>query len=132
MVDLVRAYLAHASVVYRRPNGTPTRHGIKRQIVLNDAARAIVDPPLGRLFLFGVGDGSTPYKQSSLTHPYHRAINAAGVPHWMPGQLRRTPAEIVIRKLGMEATRAMLGHSTDRLVRSYADSGEGPALLEAV
>lgn len=108
------------------------RHGCARIIPLNREARRLVEPRLGRPFIFGPGEGLKPYHGDAICTGVTRACELAGVERWSPGQIRHTCAEKVLKLHGLEHARALLGHTTDRCTRRYAGSGEGPALREAV
>lgn len=126
-------YEAGSGQLVHRPIWHKTaRHRVVREILLDSEAAEIVRARMDRPYIFGPDDGSRPYHQASLVAPYARACRRAGVPTWTPGQLRHTTAQLVMREAGMEACRAMLGHTTDRLVRRYAGEHIGPAARTAV
>lgn len=108
------------------------KHGIKREIVLNEPALAIVEARRHRTYIFGVNGGNKPYHRDAVTTAIYRACDRAGVPRWSPGQIRHTTATIVLGEHGLEAARALLGHSTDRCTRIYCGGGEGPKLRLAI
>jgi integrase len=108
------------------------KHGLKREIPLNKPARILVNPRMNRTFIFGPGRGDRPYHRDSILVAIYRACDRAGIDHWSPGQIRHTTAMMVLGKHGLEAARALLGHTTDRVTRRYTGQGEGPQLQQAI
>jgi integrase len=52
---------------------------------------------------------------------------AAGVPAWSPNQLRHAAATRIRRELGLEAARAVLGHSSAQVTEIYAELDQSKA-----
>lgn len=109
-----------------------SRHGCSRSIVLSKAAQEIVRPLIDRKFMFGKTDGETPYHRDAVTVAVYRACDRAGVARWSPGQIRHTAATTVYEQYGLEATRALLGHTTDRVTRTYVHATDERAIAEVV
>lgn len=50
-----------------------------------------------------------------------RACEKAGVPKWIPGQLRHNAGTTIRRKYGLEAARLILGHQSMATTEIYAE-----------
>ncbi len=61
------------------------------------------------------------YTANSLRGAIHRAARVAGVSAWSPNQLRHAAATRIRRELGLEAARAVLGHSSAHVTEIYAE-----------
>ena len=57
-----------------------------------------------------------------------RACWKANVPEWCPLQLRHTAATLIRAKYGVEATKAILGHSRVETSQIYAERDEQQAV----
>lgn len=108
------------------------RYGHGRSIVLPTEARDLISPMLNRKFMFGPGDGERPYHRDVVTVAIYRACDRAGVERWSPGRIRHTAATAVHQAHGLEATRAVLGHSSDRVTRTYVHGSDERASAAAV
>ena len=56
-----------------------------------------------------------------------RACKKAGVPEWSPLQLRHTAATAIRARYGLEAAKAILGHSRVETSQIYAERDLGRA-----
>lgn len=72
------------------------------------------------------------YTSQSYGRTIARACRAAGVPHWHPHRLRHNAATRIRREFGLEAARAVLGHSTVGVTQHYAEMDEALASRIAV
>lgn len=61
------------------------------------------------------------YTNRSYAQAVRKAAEKAGVPHWHPHQLRHTAGTNFRRDFGIEASRIMLGHTTDETTSIYAE-----------
>lgn len=61
------------------------------------------------------------YTPNSFLGAIKRACVVAGVPPWSPNQLRHAAATRIRRELGLEAARAVLGHSSAAVTEIYAE-----------
>jgi integrase len=61
------------------------------------------------------------YNNRSYAHAIRKAAAKAGVPHWHPHQLRHTAGTNFRREFGLEASRVMLGHTSEDMTASYAE-----------
>lgn len=61
------------------------------------------------------------YNANSYRHAVKRGCEAAEVPVWHPHQLRHTCASEMVKKYGIESTRALLGHSHLDATQLYAE-----------
>lgn len=50
-----------------------------------------------------------------------RACSNAGVEQWAPNRLRHTAATVIRRLYGLEAARAVLGHTSSGVTEQYAE-----------
>ncbi len=118
-------YHTLGNIAVFRPKWHKTvRHGCSRSIVLPKEAVKIVEPRLGRKYLFGPGDGEKPYHRDVIGVAVQRACKKAGIERWSPGQIRHTAATTVFERHGLEATRALLGHTSDRITRTYVHAND--------
>lgn len=67
------------------------------------------------------------YNRTSVLRAIERACDRAGVPRWHPHQLRHTAATEIRSKYGIEAARAVPGHSTVAMPAHYAEIDEAKA-----
>jgi integrase len=67
------------------------------------------------------------YTPNSFRGAIGRACVAAGVPAWSPNQLRHAAATRIRRELGLEAARAVLGHSSAQVTEIYAELDQSKA-----
>ena len=69
------------------------------------------------------------------TGSYNKALKAAikkaGVPNWHPHQLRHTAASAVREALGIDAAKALVGHSTTQMTEHYAHLSVNAAIRAA-
>ncbi len=83
-----------------------------------------------------------PYRDRYDVDAYRRAIRhgvakanrerakrkLSEIPHWHPNQLRHTAGTKIRREYGLDAARAILGHSTPIVTEIYAELDEGKAI----
>ncbi len=62
------------------------------------------------------------YTPCSLHHAVRRGCLRAGVTPWGPGRLRHNAATMIRREFGLDAARAVLGHSTPAVTAVYAEA----------
>jgi len=67
------------------------------------------------------------YNRRSYRVAIVRACRKAGVPAWSPLQLRHTAATLIRAKYGLEAAKAILGHSRVETSQIYAERDMGRA-----
>jgi integrase len=67
------------------------------------------------------------YRRHSYRQAVRRACKKANVPAWNPLQLRHTAATLVRAKFGLEAAKAILGHSRVETSQIYAERDLGCA-----
>jgi integrase len=69
--------------------------------------------------------------QSYTRHSYRvavqRACRRAGIPVWSPRQLRHTRATLIRQAYGLEAAKAVLGHTDTKITEIYAERDLGLA-----
>ncbi len=61
------------------------------------------------------------YTPNSLLGAVKRACKAADIPHWTPNQIRHAAATRIRKEIGLEAARAVLGHSSAQVTQIYAE-----------
>jgi integrase len=61
------------------------------------------------------------YDTRAYTHAIHRACEKAGVPKFGPNRLRHNAATMIRRESGLDAARAVLGHSDADTTTIYAE-----------
>lgn len=71
---------------------------------------------------------SRQYDHRSVRHAILRACERAGVPRWHVHQLRHACATEIRARFGIEAARAVLGHSTVSMTAHYAEIDEAKAI----
>jgi integrase len=64
------------------------------------------------------------YTTASYRKAIRRACDAAEVPVWHPHQLRHTAATELRAKYGLEAARAVLGHTSVAVTAIYAEADQ--------
>ena len=75
-------------------------------------------------------------KDAFTTGTYAQAITRAcvkaGVPHWSPNQIRHTVADRIRKSFGLDAARAVLGHTSTEVTEVYAevDQKQAVAIME--
>jgi integrase len=67
------------------------------------------------------------YNRRSYRVAIVRACRKAGVPAWSPLQLRHTAATLILAKYGLEAAKAILGHTRVETSQIYAERDLGRA-----
>ena len=74
------------------------------------------------------------YTVNSYRQAIVRGCDRAGVPHWHPNQLRHNAATAIRKQFGLDAARAILGHSTAVVTEVYAelDAGQAAAVMARV
>jgi integrase len=73
----------------------------------------------------------TSYDSNAYRQSIQRAAKRAGVEQWHPYQLRHLAATTVREALGIEAVKALLGHSTLAMAEHYAKITEAAAIEAA-
>lgn len=68
------------------------------------------------------------YDSRSYHHAVVRACERAGVPCWHPHQLRHSAATRLRREFGLDAARAVLGHSSTAVTELYAERDKSLAV----
>jgi integrase len=61
------------------------------------------------------------YTRHSYRTAVQRACKRAGIPVWSPRQLRHTRATLIRRAYGLEAAKAVLGHTDTKITEIYAE-----------
>ena len=61
------------------------------------------------------------YDSRTYAQAIRRACRAAEVPHWSPNQLRHSAATWIRKEYGIDAARAVLGHSSPAITEIYAE-----------
>lgn len=119
--------------IYSPASHKCAHHGIERTIALGPEAQEILSeyanrPADGPIFDF---TGSL-RPVESYRRAIKRAAKCAGVPAWSPNQLRHTAATFAARgPLGPEGAKALLGHTTYRLLPRYVDRADRAMLGRA-
>lgn len=126
---------------YRPPEHKTEHHGHARIIAIGPRARQILEPWLSlereHPFLFPSMAQDVPIWKNARGKPWTpgnyrqaivRAAARAGVPHWTPLQLRHTAATRLRRLAGLEAARAVLGHSRASTTEIYAELDQQQAI----
>jgi integrase len=136
--------------LYRPESHKTEHHDIQRVVFLGPRAQAILAPFMGRdpaAYLFSPREAVEGYLRAKgrrihyarsrrpgeryLVSSYDRAIalacKRAGVPHWAPNQLRHSKATEIRREVGLDAARAVLGHSSPAITEIYAELDHGRA-----
>ena len=61
------------------------------------------------------------YTRHSYRVAVQRACKRAGIPTWSPRQLRHTRATMIRKAFGLEAAKAVLGHTDTKITEIYAE-----------
>jgi integrase len=61
------------------------------------------------------------YTRHSCRVAVQRACKRAGIPAWSPRQLRQTRATAIRKEFGLEAAKAVLGHTDTKITEIYAE-----------
>ncbi|MGI9460216.1 MAG: tyrosine-type recombinase/integrase [Pirellulales bacterium] len=74
------------------------------------------------------------FDKNDLAKMLHRAIKAAGVPHWTPYQLRHRGLTVIRQEGGRDAAQAQAGHSNGDMTERYARPtlGDAAEIIERV
>ena len=74
------------------------------------------------------------FNKNDLAKLLHRAIKAAGVPHWTPYQLRHRGLTVIRQEGGRDAAQAQAGHSDGSMTERYARPtlGDAAEIIERV
>jgi len=67
------------------------------------------------------------YTVGSMARAVRRACEKHGLPHWHLHQLRHTAATMIRRQYGIDAARAVLGHTAPTITETYAEIDMGKA-----
>jgi len=127
----------------QRPEGRPwvytprshkcEQHGRRRVVVLGPRARQLLNPWLedqGDPWLFPglaaerllwTNRNGRAWTPNAYRLAVQRACRRAGVSKWTPHQLRHAAATRMRRLVGLETTRAILGHSRAEVTEIYAE-----------
>jgi integrase len=121
--DIDRSRPVWEYVVPEEWNKTAHR-GKSRTVALGPRAQMVLVPFLeaaGEGYLFRPPGKSTPYSTVSLARAVRVACRKAGVPLWKPNQLRHAAATRIRALKGLDAARAVLGHSDVGTSLIYAE-----------
>lgn len=104
--------------VYRPRRHKTLRHGHAREVPLGPRAMEIINrrEPTADGFLFGG------YTSGSYARAINRACRKHGIPPWTSHQIRHAKGTDTLRKHGVAAARAILGHKSLNMVARYAAS----------
>ena len=61
------------------------------------------------------------YTRHSYRVAIQRACRRAGIPPWSPHRLRHTRATLIRQEYGLEAAKAVLGHTDTKITEIYAE-----------
>jgi integrase len=61
------------------------------------------------------------YTSASYCYAIHKACRAASIPVWAPNRLRHNAATFLRKEFGIEAARAILGHTSAAVTEIYAE-----------
>lgn len=78
-------------------------------------------PPGTKAVKKGKRRPGTQYTRHSYRNAVQRACRRAKVPVWSPRQLRHTRATAIRQKFGIEAAKAVLGHTETKITEIYAE-----------
>jgi integrase len=112
--------------VYRPTLHKTRHHGHVRQIAIGPRAKRILArflavTPAGILFRpHGANARGDRYTPMTYGREITRAAARANVPHWRPNQIRHTAATEVERRFGLDQARAVLGHRSTDITKTYA------------
>ncbi len=123
--DIDRARPVWEYVVPEEWNKTAHK-GQVRTVALGPRAQMILMPfleaqPAAGGYLFRSPGKTTPYTTVSLARAVRVACRKAGVPLWKPNQLRHAAATRIRALAGLDAARAILGHSDVGMTTVYAE-----------
>ncbi|PCJ52062.1 MAG: recombinase XerD [Planctomycetota bacterium] len=68
------------------------------------------------------------YDPFSYRRAIHRACDKAGIARWSPNQLRHSAATRIRKDYGIDAARALLGHSSSTITEVYAELDQAQVL----
>lgn len=120
---------------WARPTKHKTAHfGITKSFpLIGDAREALMPYMLKGTddFCFTTRRGN-PWQRNSYRNEIHKAAEKAGVRKWSPYSIRHLAATTVRQKLGLEAAKALLGHTSSKVTEEhYAGLTEREALEAA-
>lgn len=126
-----------------RPHSHKTEHhgrtrviplGPKAQVVLNRFRLLHKQAPIFSPRATGRPSASEAYTVVTYRQAVNRACHRARVLPWTPNQLRHSAATRIRREFGLDAARALLGHSTPVVTEIYAelDSAEAARVMGEV
>lgn len=115
--------------VYRPAEHKLSHHeGVLREVALGPRAIEIVQQRLNRMgYLFrpseaaGAHDAGKRYSVAAYRRAIARACDRASVPRWSPNMLRHAYATRGKQEMGVDASRAALGHASADTTQVYLD-----------
>ncbi|MEM0982704.1 MAG: tyrosine-type recombinase/integrase [Planctomycetota bacterium] len=113
-------------LVYLPEEHKTEHYGVERRILILPAAEDILERQArskpGRVFGFSPDPaGLECYSESSVSQAVRRACDAAGVKRWTPNQIRHTRLSEIRREFGLDAARAVGGHTSTSTTEIYAE-----------
>lgn len=114
--------------MYRPHRHKTEHHGRDRVIAIGPQAQAIIRPYLvpdttAYLFRSEHHKASLPcYTRNAYLYAIYRACDRAGIARWSPNRLRHARATELRKQYGLEATKAILGHSKVETTQIYAEA----------
>ncbi len=104
--------------LYQHSSHKTTHLDRSKVIVLGPKAQEVLRPWLDRV-----------PGQRYTRHNYRVAIQRAGIPAWSPRQLRHTRATMIRQAYGLEAAKAVLGHTDTKITEIDAERDISLAML---
>lgn len=111
-LDEIEGYL-----VYTPTHHKTAHHERERRIVIPEAARRLIEPIPGGYWF--VNTRGNPYNRTTYGAAIRNACRRHGLPHFSPGQLRRSAATHARRLVGKEGVQRMLGHASGDTTEIY-------------
>jgi integrase len=108
-------------------------HGHDRVVLLGPKAQDVLTPWLDCLigpawvWSYSSKGKSRVVNQRTYCHAVRRACKKAGVPVWVPSQLRHTALTRVRNQFGLEAAQVIAGHANLQQTEHYARANQGLA-----
>jgi len=123
--------------LYKPRSHKTEHHGKDRLIPLGPKAQAVLTGfrslnPQAFVFSTVSDNGSSGYSTVTYRRAITRACDRAGIPRWTPNRLRHSAATRIRKEFGLEAARALLGHSTTSTTEIYAevDASKASMIME--
>ena len=127
--------------IYSPRSHKTQHHGLERTIPLGPQAQEALSGfrSLQReAYIFRPSEVHSTGLECYTTVSYRRAVSRAckraGVTHWTPNQLRHSTATRIRKDFGLDAARALLGHTNSKVTETYAelDSGKAVSIMSEV